>query len=197
MRAVLPRFLLGSPTVRRCFVALALILAAAGAARATVVLALDLGELTWRAERIVVGDVVSVRSSWDEGHRRIDTFATVRVVESWKGNVPRDGVVRVRRAGGTVDGITMVVVGEPTFTVGDRAVMFLRGQGTAQVVGMAQGKRTVRRDGAGRWIAEGGAGGADTVAPDAKGHLVPAAPAPSLPLDELRARVRALVGGGR
>lgn len=162
-------------------------------ASATVVLALDLRELTWRSDRVVVADVVAMRPAWDGRRERIDTWVELRVVESWKGEVPAGGRVVVRRAGGTVNGITMVVIGEAGFVAGERAVVFLKGPSDrAQVVGMAQGKRTLRRDAAGRSVAEGTAGGARAVAPDAGGKLVPAPAPPSVPLDDLRAEVRSL-----
>ena len=165
-------------------------------ARATIVLALDLAELTWRSDRIVVGDVVSVRPAWDARHERIDSTVEIAVVESWKGAAAGGERLVVVQPGGVVDGIAMRVVGMPRFVPGERAVVFLRGApgGPSAVVGLAQGKRTLRRDPAtGVFIAEGGAGGATTLAPDASGRLRPAAADPDRPLAELRAIVRDLV----
>jgi hypothetical protein len=105
--------------------------------------------------------------------------------------------VKVVQPGGSVGDIQMTVFGMPQFTPGERALVFLRGApGAASVVGMAQGKRLVRREaGTGRWMVH---------APDRQGASFVRAPATSTSpspvfdarlrgLDELRAEVRGLV----
>jgi len=185
--------------IRRLAVALLLgvIVFAAAPARATVVLALDLSELVWRSERVVFARVVSAKAAWDNAHERIETRVELQVDETWKGEASPNGRVVVVQPGGTVDGISMRIVGGERFNVGEQAVVFLSGPSSScAVVGMAQGKRTVRRDESGVLTAEGGAGGATTVAPDAKGRLMQAAPDRARPLDELRSTVRAFVRSG-
>jgi len=90
------------------------------------------------------------------------------------------------------------VFGMSQFTPGERALVFLRGEPTAaSVVGMAQGKRLVRRDTAtGRWMvhAPARAGATFVRAPGTAGPATPPVLDARLRgLDELRAEVRGLV----
>ena len=164
-------------------------------ARASMVLAMDLGELTQRAERIVVGEVTAVRSAWDSKRKRILTTVELRVAEAWKGQMPGDGRITIVQPGGVADGIEMRVHGMPSFTAGERAVLFLRGPASQpqSVVGMGQGKRGMRFDSASkRWMVDGGDRSA-AVNLDLKGRPHAAAPDQPLPLDELRRRVSTMV----
>lgn len=162
-------------------------------AAGSLVQALDLAELTARAERIVVAQVVSAKSEWDSSGRNIHTRIDIKIEEAWKGSVVPDERIVIVQPGGTVGDIEMRVHGMPSFAPGEKAVLFLAGQGAPRVVGMSQGKRPVRWDGAAkRWIAEAAEHSA-VVRRDSQGRLQPALPEPALGLDELRQRVRALV----
>jgi hypothetical protein len=162
-------------------------------AAGSLVQALDLAELTAQAERIVVAQVVSAESEWDSSHRNIHTRIEIKVEEAWKGSVAPDQRVVIVQPGGAVDDIEMRVHGMPSFASGERAVLFLAGQGTPRVVGMSQGKRPLRWDGtAKRWVAEAAEHSA-VVRRDFRGRLQPALPEPAMTLDELRQRVRTLV----
>lgn len=176
--------------------ALALIATGARPARASMVLAMDLGALTQNAEHIVVGDVTTVKSAWDKKHERILTTIEVKVSEMWKGRMPAGGVVTIVQPGGVADGIEMRVHGMPGFVAGERVVLFLRGGSTQQplsVVGMGQGKRGLRFDLASkRWMVDGGDRSA-AVNIDAQGRPQPAAPEAPLPLEDLRRRVGSMV----
>lgn len=167
-------------------------------ALASLVIALDLPGLVGRAEHIAVADVTSVRSAWDERHERIETTIELSVVEAWKGAMAPASRLTVIQAGGTVGDLTMVVFGMSQFKPGERSLVFLRGPLTAaSVVGMAQGKRLVRRDEpTGRWMVDAAdTNGAKLVRPTTS------APAPSVgrtrALDELRAEVRGILKAGR
>jgi hypothetical protein len=165
-----------------------------GRAAASVVEVMDLGALTAAADRIVVGEVLSVTSAWDGARRQILTTVELQVAELWKGRTPA-GRLRVVQLGGVVDGIEMRVHGMAKFRAGERAVLFLgdAGAGSSYVVGLGQGRRPLRFDAvARRWMAEGGDRSA-AVTFGAGGKLEPAAPEAPLPLDDLRARVRRLV----
>jgi hypothetical protein len=161
-------------------------------ATASLVQSLNLAELTARADRIVVAEVLSSKSDWDSSHRTIRTRIEIRVEVAWKGSVaPGDHIVIVQ-SGGSVGNIEMRVHGMPGFVIGEKAVLFLAGQATARVVGMSQGKRSVRWDGtAKRWVAESPEHSA-VVRRDTQGQLQPAFAEPAVGLDELRERVRAL-----
>ena len=163
-------------------------------ATGSLVQALDLAELTDQAEHIVVAQVVSAESAWDSSHRNIHTRIEIKVEEAWKGSLAPDGRLVIVQPGGTVGDIEMRVHGMPSFASGEKAVLFLAGQGAPRVVGMSQGKRPLRWDGtAKRWVAESAEHSA-VVRRDFRGRLQPAQPEPAMTLDELRQRVRALVG---
>ena len=127
----------------------------AGRARASLLRAMSLGELTHSADRIVVGTVLSVDASWDVQHRRILSTIEVNVEENWKGLTAASQRITIVQPGGSVGELEMTVHGMPAFSAGERAVLFLQGQRRFQVVGMGQGKRTLSWDGASnRWLAE-------------------------------------------
>jgi hypothetical protein len=159
-------------------------------ARASLMRAMDLSELTATAEQIVVADVAKVESHWDKDHRNIYSTVEIRVWESWKGTAPADGKIVLRQPGGSVGEIEMTVVGMATFSVGERAVLFLDHAG---VVGMGQGKRQLRWDQASKsWLASPGEG-SSAVHIDRHGRLRAVQPGPPETLARLRAKVRALL----
>jgi hypothetical protein len=125
-------------------------------AAASLVQSLDLAELTAQADRIVVAQVVSASSEWDSSGRNIHTRIEITVEEAWKGSVAADGRIVIVQPGGSVGDIEMLVHGMPSFAPGEKAVLFLAGPaGAPRVLGMSQGKRPVRWDGAARrWVAE-------------------------------------------
>ena len=169
---------------------LAIVAGAAPAALGSIARALDLAELVASAERIVVADVVSVESAWDRAHRNVHTTVELAVRESWKGDVPSSGRLTLRQLGGTVGEIEMSVLGAASFAPGERALLFLRRQG---LVGMAQGKRAVRWETAGRrWLVEPAERAGATLV-DGRGQPRPQLP-PSESLTSLRSRVKLLVG---
>jgi hypothetical protein len=179
------------PAIVRLVVAVACLLATAPVAMASLVQALGLAELTWEADRVVVGDVLSVRAAWDSEHRNIHTTIEIGVHEIWKGAPPTGGRVTIRQLGGTVGEIEMTVLGMPTFAEGERALLFLK---RSQVAGMAQGKRNLRWESSGkRWLADA-ANHAQTVTIDSRGKLQAVGPGRPEPLDILREQVRNLVG---
>ena len=170
------------------------------AADASMVVAMDLPRLTARAERIVVGEILSATSSWDAKRRRIYTTIELQVAEMWKGSMPAGGRITFTQLGGSVGDMEMRVHGLPAFRSGERAVLFLAGEGPGTyLVGLGQGRRPLRFDaGNGRWMVDPGDRSAAVVtsAPVAPGtgrRFEAAAPEPALPLDELRSQVRALL----
>lgn len=177
------------------FAAALLTVGIAAPARASLVLALDLPTMVSRADHVAVVDVASVKADWDAHHEQILTTIDLVVVESWKGSDAPASHLVVVQPGGTVGDLTQTIHGMTRFVPGERAVVFLSG-GSAHmtVVGMAQGKRLVRRDGAtGRFLVH---------APDKAGatfirNKQATTPSPvfelqARPLDDLRADVRAL-----
>src|SRR6185312_1837956 len=144
------------PSLRRLPSALLALLVAAGwpgAARASLILALDLPAMVGRADQIAVVDVAAVRADWNARHDRILTTVDLTVVDGWKGGLVKGTHLTVLQPGGTVGDVTTTVDGMPQFAPGERVLVFLHGPATrATVVGLTQGKRPLRHDAAsGRW----------------------------------------------
>jgi hypothetical protein len=174
-------------------------LVAPAPARASMVRALDLAGLTAGSTRIVVGEVIATSSAFGEDRRRIFTTIEVQVAELWKGAMPSGGRFKFVQLGGSVGDLELKVHGLPSFQTGDRAVLFLGGEGlSSYLVGLGQGARPLRYDvTARRWMVQPGDRSAAVVR-QAEGtaaarRLVAAPPESAVPLDELRSQVRALV----
>jgi hypothetical protein len=79
-----------------------------------------------RAQSVIVATPRSVQSAWQEnefGDRIIQSAVLLEVSETIKGRPERSRWLRVE--GGTVDGVTLEVSGEPEVAVGRRAVLIL------------------------------------------------------------------------
>ena len=163
---------------------------AAGQLHATLIRAMELGELVASADAIVVGKVVSHQAAWDSQHRKIISTIEIDVEESWKGTIVAERRIAIVQPGGSVGDIEMTVLGMPIFTVGERALLFLRGQRQFQVAGMNLGKRALAWDDTGkRWLVEApSTDGVVEVGPGAK--LRQAQRRLPVPLNDLRAQVR-------
>jgi hypothetical protein len=110
-------------------------------AHATMMVPLDLKALVGRADRVILGAVISQESHWTESHDAIYTDSVVRVERAYKGTLKPGATVVVRREGGSVDGIGMKVFGSAQLSPGEEVMLFLEQRaGAAWVVGMAQGK---------------------------------------------------------
>jgi hypothetical protein len=161
------------------------------AALATTLVPLDLPSLTARAERVVLARVERQEAHWTDGRNAIYTDVVLRIERTYKGDVKAGDEIVVRREGGTVDGVAMVVYGAPTFVDGEEVLLFSERRGSASwVVGMTQGKLRVARD---------AATGKKLVRPPdlSKVELLPNAPrrpiAEARPLEEVEAEIRKLV----
>jgi hypothetical protein len=174
----------------RALAALLVVLLVPTSAHASLALALDLPTLASYADRVVVADVLSVKSAWDADHQNILSTVEVSVRETLKGKPTKQ--LRIVQVGGALDGVVMQVHGQASFNAGERAVLFLRGdEHEASVVGLGQGKRPLRFDaGKKTWMVEPGDRSA-AVKIDSEGHFQPAERDVALSLDALRAKVRA------
>jgi hypothetical protein len=128
--------------------ALLAVLVVASPANGSVVQALELQELVAHADRIVLGRVL-----FSESFRRPDgqlgTWHRIAVERELRGSVPDEQEVIVETLGGQIGDIAMRIEGEPTFTVGERVLVFMRDGGpyTAfRPVGMGQGVMRVRTE---------------------------------------------------
>jgi len=126
----------GTASWRLAALVLTGLLVVAPVAEATVLRGLTVGQLRSRAEVIVEGKVIEVRTTRSEG--RIETIAVVRVRQVHKGEVGRR--IQVRALGGETRDRRMVVQGAPSFAKGDTVLLFLYSdEGTWRSVGMFQG----------------------------------------------------------
>ena len=120
------------------------------ASASTFAAATDL-QIACEATDIIHGQVVDVRSAWDEERVAIWTTATVQVQGNVKGNMLRGGVVEVKEVGGTVNGFNITAIGFPTFRKGEEVVMLLRpwedNSAAYRVWGYGRGIYNIARDG--------------------------------------------------
>jgi hypothetical protein len=86
---------------------------------------ISIDQLTRGASVIFEGEVTDVRGEWNADRTRITTTVSIRVDQYHKGNLGRD-VVEIRLAGGSVDDITMAVIGQPSFERDERVFLFLK-----------------------------------------------------------------------
>ena len=120
----------------------------AGVARSTTVIPPTFESLVSSANTIFVGEVMDVRADWvptPQG-RALKTYVTFRVEDVWKGRVGT--VTQLEFLGGTVGGVTMEVVGMPTFSDGQRSVLFVHGdvQTASPLVGFWHGRLRIEKD---------------------------------------------------
>ncbi|HTI38728.1 MAG TPA: hypothetical protein VL484_14275 [Vicinamibacterales bacterium] len=123
----------------RAFLVAALVVAAAAAARATVLVPIAFRELVATAPIIVHGEVIDVRSDWSPGRRSVETFLTLRADEYLKGDLGPEITVQV--PGGRLGRYRTIMIGAPVFQRGDEVVLFLRTGAPSypSIVGLSQG----------------------------------------------------------
>jgi len=116
-------------------------------ASAMVVVQRDFADLVARAEQIVVGTVIDVREHDDPAAGPV-TYVTVSALRVLKGDA-RD-TLTLRFSGGASGAVAVHIPDMPTFAVGDRAVLFVAGNGrdVCPLVGVWQGRFRVRFDSA-------------------------------------------------
>ncbi|MEE9231644.1 MAG: hypothetical protein V3U86_13150 [Acidobacteriota bacterium] len=138
-----------------------LLLAAAaliGLAQASVVVPLDLDQMTDQADSILVGTCNSKHSYWKD--KKIWTDATFQVERRVKGN-PSHPLV-IRQLGGSVlkpVPLAMKVSGLSEFEIGETALLFMkrRPDGAGAIVGLSQGHvRLTREPRTGKWTSPNG-----------------------------------------
>jgi hypothetical protein len=122
-----------------------LLLGAAPAAHAMVVVQRDFPDLVARAEQIVAGTVTDIKQEADASGAPM-TLVTFSDLTVLKGDV--GATLTLRLYGGESGGVVVHIPDMPTFTVGDRAVLFVAGNGrdVCPLVGVWQGRFNVRFD---------------------------------------------------
>ena len=117
------------------------ILLAAGPARASVVQALGLDELVEESDQIFLGRVV-FSESFQRSDGMIGTWHRIEVERNVRGGSADQREVIIETLGGQLGDIAMRVEGEPSFSVGERVIVFGRHGGSLRAVrpvGMGQG----------------------------------------------------------
>jgi hypothetical protein len=112
--------------------------------RATTLARLSLDQLAAGSDAVARGRCAGAESRWENGS--IWTVATLEVVETMKGNLPRE--IAVRLPGGRVGHLIATVDGVPKFKLGDEAVVFLERSpaGGFTVAGWVEGTFRISRD---------------------------------------------------
>jgi hypothetical protein len=124
------------------------ILSLTSPAGASIVQGLELEELVAHADRIVLGRVL-FSESFPRPDGQIGTWHRIEVTREIRGHAPDEREVIVETLGGQLGDVSMRVEGEPSFTVGERVLVFIRDGGpyTAfRPVGMGQGVMRVRME---------------------------------------------------
>ncbi len=120
----------------------------ASPANGSIVQGLELQELVAHADRIVLGRVL-FSESFQRADGLLGTWHRIAVEREIRGRAPDEQEVIVETMGGHLGDIAMRVEGEPSFTVGERVLVFIRDGGpyTAfRPVGMGQGVMRVRME---------------------------------------------------
>jgi hypothetical protein len=114
----------------------------------SIVEGLELRELVRHADRIVLGRVL-FSESFQRPDGQFGTWHRIGVEREIRGHAPDEQEVIIETMGGQIGDLAMRVEGEPSFTVGERVLVFIRDGGpyTAfRPVGMGQGVMRVRRE---------------------------------------------------
>ncbi len=172
------------------FAAIALVLAAAGPARATVVVSGTLDDLVSDSAVVLHGTVRSV----DDHGTPFRTVVEVEVTEALKGLPAAARTFRLELPGGRSGDLAMVVPGMPRFALDDEVVLLLEKtpQGGFVPAGLGQGVFRVDRT---QPVAQVRRELRSATYVDQQGREAPVPPAPRT-LDDLLAKIRTLVAAG-
>jgi hypothetical protein len=135
----------------------ATLLLAASVAGATSIIKMEFADMIADSDRIVIGTVTGIEGQWDDSSTFIHSMVTISVETSLQGKDGGDVVLRT--PGGQVGGFAMSAQGAPSFTVGERVLVFLTTweDGTPKVLGYFQGKSRLVDGADGKPRLEGGA----------------------------------------
>lgn len=107
---------------------------------------LTLKNLCEQSSDIVIVKVISAQSYLVKEKNRIFTKIELEVTDNLRGQFQKYDKFNLTIYGGTVNGITTIVIGASTFIIGEKSILFLsqrKSNGSGKnfiVVGMAQGK---------------------------------------------------------
>lgn len=140
---------------RRCLgttLGLALLFLLVRPASGTSVIAPSFEQLVGRADLVFTGQAVAQRAEWKDinGRNSIVTLITFRVEQVHKGQAGR--TVTLQFLGGQVGDVALEVAEMPKFGAGERAVLFVEGNGASvsPIIGFYHGRFPLRKDATGR-----------------------------------------------
>jgi hypothetical protein len=179
------------------------LLAVSVTASATTVISETLEEMAARAPVVVRATARQSQAAWSGDNRRIWTWTELVVTERLKGSaaVSVSSTLLVKQPGGEVGKVGQGVAGVATFAPGEDCVLFLEPAtdeaGTWVVRGLAAGKISVT-DRQGRAVAVRDLSGLAFAKPGPADRVRLLQPEAELgPPEQLLARVRRAIGGGR
>lgn len=121
---------------------------AASPAYGSIVQALDLDDLVEQSDQILLGRVV-FSESFQRANGTLGTWHRIVIERDVRGTASSEQEVIVETLGGQLGDLGMRVEGEPSFSLGERVVVFVRGDGgysAFRPVGMGQGVMRVRME---------------------------------------------------
>lgn len=114
----------------------------------------SLKELSINSSDIIIARTISINSYSELDQKRIFTDIQLEVSDKIKGQFQKQDQLKLKFYGGTVNGITTIVVGSPQFSVGEQSLLFLFKKQSARtgkdyfvVIGLSQGKFNIFTDG--------------------------------------------------
>lgn len=112
------------------------------------VLYLNEDRLINNAYDIIEGQVIDVIPQWDDDHRIIYSYVTVRVDTAFKGMIQESEII-LQEIGGRLDGYFTYVQNAPVFVKDEKILLFLKKEDSVyRTYGMSQGKYNKKeRDG--------------------------------------------------
>lgn len=114
---------------------------------ATVLRYLSAEELVSEADEVVHGRVISVEEKWTADRKAIFTEVVLEIIEVFKGRA-RGSKLSFTFLGGERDGVRLFYEHQPSFSVDDEVLVFLRTriEGKPLLMALSQGVWRVKRD---------------------------------------------------
>lgn len=168
--------------LKRLTICLPVLLFAGLAAPALTLLLLSEEEIVQQSDRIVLGEVLSVRCAWmdpeGDGEENIYTIATFRIEQSVKGPDQPGTEIALHMYGGTIGDRTQGVGGVTPFAAHETLILCLEPNvdrvKLSPIVGVTQGRWVVRTDAAGNRYTRREMADATFMIRDISGALQPA-----------------------
>ena len=150
-----------------------------------IMIGLSTEQLTKASQTIIIGQVMDVKSQWNETGDEIITRADVAVKEIIRGGFNHERHLIVEYEGGEIGDIGLRVSDSPTLIKGENVVLFLKllketkNGLLCKIVGRAQGKYSIDQDGIARKTGFNVLKGKEAIEND-------------IPVNELVSRIRAV-----